>query len=202
MWTAAILAGGRGQRLGGRDKGALELGGRRFIDWHVACLRPIADAILVVTNDAVRYADVGVPVVVDEVSDAGPLGGLYTALLHAPTDQVVALACDMPFLNRSFVQHVAARGREAAVVVPRSTRGLEPLCASYRREIAEVIRRHLARGVRALEALLADVPVRIIEPDEIAPFDPDGLLFFNVNTPDDYARAQALAREKGLELDA
>jgi molybdopterin-guanine dinucleotide biosynthesis protein A len=202
MWTAAILVGGRGRRLGGCNKGALDLGGERLIDRQLARVRAIADAVLIVTNETERYADLGVPVVVDDLPDAGPLGAVLTALLRAPTDQIVALACDMPFLTAAFVQHVALVGQEVDVAMPRSARGLEPLCASYRREAAEPMRRRVARGALALRDLLADVRVRIIEPDEIAPFDPDGLLFFNINTPDDYARARALAARERPSLGA
>lgn len=193
MWTGAILAGGRGRRLGGADKGQLEVGGVSIIERQVACLRPLAEAVLVVTNHPARYTSLDATVVEDRVRDAGPLGGVYTALLSAPTDQVVVVACDMPFVTGPFLQHVASVGQAVPVAIPRSPRGHEPLCASYRREIVDAIARQLARGVLSLHALLAAVPVRTIEPEEIAPFDPDGLLFFNINTPDDYARARALA---------
>lgn len=194
LCTAAILAGGQARRLGGRDKSALLVGGWRIIDRQIAVLREVTDRIAIVANDAGRYGTTGVPVWADLRPDTGPLGGIYTALVHATTAQILVMACDMPFLQAPFLRYLVECGREVDAAVPRSPNGYEPLCASYGRQSAELIRARIDRGQLDLMGLLDKLRVRVIAPEEIAPFDPAGTLFFNINTPEDYARSLSLVR--------
>ena len=190
MWTAAILAGGRATRFGGRDKGRLPIGGVSIIERQLSLLRPMVDALLIVANDPARFASLDVPVVPDLVPDAGALGGLYTAMCAAPTDRVLVVACDLPFLSASFLEHLMAVGQDVDVAIPHSADGYQPLCATYTRSCAEPIRRRIDAGELKVTDFLADVRVRELGPDELARFDSDGRLFMNINTPEDYARAQ------------
>jgi molybdopterin-guanine dinucleotide biosynthesis protein A len=198
--TAAILAGGQGRRLGGLDKGALRLGAERFLDRQLGILRTLTDHLLIVSGDPDRYQAAGVIVVPDLMPGAGALGGLYTALMRAPTDQTIVLACDMPFVSAAFLEHLVAVGREVDAAVPRSVEGYHPLCASYSRACAEPIRRRIEAGVLRVAAFLADVRVREIGPDEIAKFDSDGALLANVNTPEDYRRASEVFERRSASI--
>lgn len=191
-WTAAILAGGDARRLGLIDKSALVVGTASILDRQLSVLRGLTPHILIVTSDRgrVRAAPAGVRIVVDRLPGAGALGGLYTALMEAATDQVLVFGCDMPFLNAPFVSYVVERGREANVAVPRDERGRHPLCASYARRTAEHFRVRIEAGALKVGDALEGLDVREIGPDELAPFDRDGRLLLNVNTPDDYARAR------------
>jgi molybdopterin-guanine dinucleotide biosynthesis protein A len=191
MLSAAILAGGRARRFGGRDKSALLVGGVRILDRQLAVLRDVAGHLMIVANDPDRYADAGVQVVADLVPGAGPLGGIYTALAVAPTAQTIVVACDLPFLTSAWLEHLAAAGRDIDAAVPRSRAGVEPLCAAYSRGCLEPIRRRLEARDLAVRGFLADVRVREIGPEEIDAFDPDGTLLSNLNTPLDYRRALA-----------
>ena len=102
------------------------------------------------------------------------------------------------FLTTSFLAYVAARGVEVDAAIPRDARGLHPLCASYSRRIAGRLKARIEDGdLRAGEAM-ATLRVREIGPDELALFDPDGLLLLNVNTREDYERAcRAVAHDEG-----
>ena len=115
---------------------------------------------------------------------------MYTALLEAPTDQVLIIGCDMPFLEAPFLTYLTERGRDAAAVVPRDEHGRHPLCASYARGIADHLLLRIKGGDLRVGAALRDIDVVEIGPDELAPFNRDGRLLMNVNTPDDYARAR------------
>ena len=192
MPAAAILAGGQARRFGGRPKALLPVGGRRIIDRQIAVLGAVADPIAVVTNDREPYAALGIPVWEDLVPGAGPLGGIYTALVRAAARTLV-VAGDMPFLTPEFVRHLDQAGREADVAVARTADGRYPLCASFGAACADVIRQRLERGALKVGDLLARLQVRAIGPDELRPFDPHGRLLFNINTPEDYARGQRLA---------
>lgn len=194
-WTAAILAGGDARRLGRIDKSALVVGTASILDRQLAVLRGLTPHILIVTSDRARVqaAPAAVRIVVDRMPGAGALGGLYTALEEAPTDQVIVIGCDMPFLTAPFVGYLAERGRGVDVAVPRDDRGRHPLCASYARRIAAHVHARIAAGALRVGDALEDLDVRDLAPDELAPFNRDGRLLLNVNTPDDYARARLAA---------
>jgi molybdopterin-guanine dinucleotide biosynthesis protein A len=192
MRTAAILAGGRARRLDGRDKSRLVIGGLTILQRQIDLLRGVADRVIIVTNDPERFADAGVPVLADAVPGSGSLGGIYTAVIAA-AGPVLVLACDMPFVTAPFLAHVMAAGRDADIAVPRTLDGYHPLCANYAPACAGPLLRRIGHGALKATGILADVRVREIGPAEIAPFDQDGLLLFNLNTPDDLARAERAA---------
>lgn len=195
IFSAAILAGGRARRLGGVDKSALAVGTSSILDRQLSLLRGLTPHILIVASDRSRAPAVDVPVVVDRITGAGSLGGLYTALMEAPTEQILVIACDMPFLTAPFLLRLAALGVNADAAVPRDVRGRHPLCASYARRVAGHLKARIDRGDLRVREALDGLDVRELGPDELAPLDPDGLLLLNVNTPDDYAKARtALSR--------
>ncbi len=194
MIAAAILVGGRATRFGRPDKPLVRIGNQRIIERLQAATQAVADHVFVVASDAAPYRSLGVPTVTDAWPHGGALGGVYTALLRSPAPQTLVIAGDLPFVTTAFLRHLADRGCDVDLALPRTARGYEPLCALYSRACADPIRRLLAAGHRAVADVVA-MGVRVLEigPDELAPFDPD-VLFFNVNTPDDYARALELAR--------
>jgi molybdopterin-guanine dinucleotide biosynthesis protein A len=188
--AAAILAGGRARRLGGINKAALEIDGRTIAERQFAVLDAIAAPVFVVGGDPGRWPE-STRVVADAVPDAGALGGIYTAILESPCDRVLVVGCDMPFLSPRFLR-MLAEVRDADVVMPRSARGYEPLCAIYGKACAAGFRNRIDRG--ELHAAVRPEGVRVTEigPDVLATYDPDGLLLANINTPHDYARIVSL----------
>ena len=190
--SAAILAGGRARRLGGADKAALTVGRARIIDRQLAALSAVAGDIRIVCNDPARYAGLGIRVIPDAIADAGPLGGLYSALLDARHDRVLIVACDLPFVTAALLGRLVQESREtdeADAVVPRSAHGLEPLCALYTKRCAAAAKDRIIRGRLEVAGLLGAVRTRILEPDALAPYD-EGALFENVNTPHDHERVR------------
>ena len=99
MLTAAIIAGGQGRRLGGLDKSALVVGGRRIIDRQLAVLGRVAEHVLIVSNDHHRFRCSGLHVCRDLICNAGPLSGLHTALVRSPTIRTMVIACDLAPLS-------------------------------------------------------------------------------------------------------
>ena len=189
MWTAAILAGGQARRLGGADKSALPVGGHSILARQLAVLRSLTSHIVIVASDDRRYREARVPVVLDRIQGAGSLGGIYTALEEAPTDQVLVVACDMPFLTAPLLSRLMTLGAGVDVALPRDARGRHPLCASWSRRVAPHLRARIDAGkLRILDAL-EGLEVRELGADELRHLDPSGRLLLNVNTPDDYARA-------------
>ena len=183
--AAAILAGGRARRMDGVNKGTLVVGRTAIIDRQLETLRDIANDIFVVGRSDLAWTSRGLRVVPDEIPDAGPLGGIYTAIVRSPCERTLVVACDMPFLSSAFLRKLAAV-RDADLVIPRHARGYEPLCAIYSRACAEDIRERLARGMNEASRLPAAVRVTEVDVDNEA-------FFVNVNTPHDYERARELS---------
>ncbi|MDD2892937.1 MAG: molybdenum cofactor guanylyltransferase [Halothiobacillaceae bacterium] len=107
--TAVILAGGRGTRMGGVEKGLLDWHGRPLIAHLIEALAPQVDHILINANRSLqRYASFGLPIICDHVDFAGlgPLAGLHSALSHSPTQLTVCVPCDMPSLPADLVHRL------------------------------------------------------------------------------------------------
>jgi len=180
----AVLAGGGARRYGGLPKGLLTVGGGRILD-HVA------GAVQTVTD---------LRTIPDSRPGFGSLGGIYTAVTAGP-EPVLCVAWDMPFvpeaLLSALVAGAAGGGYDAFLPESSGRRGLEPLCAVYGPACAPAIARRLDSGDLQAISFHADVRVGILSLAEVKAFgDPDEL-FFNVNTPADLARAEALSRRHG-----
>ncbi len=173
--------------------------GRPLIQRVIERVAPAADEVLITTNDPDAYRFLQLPLFADLRPGRGPLGGLYTALVSARHPQVAVVACDMPFASGPLL--VASAGLlqqdQADVVIAETPEGFEPMHAVYRREAC----------VPAIEAAMdADqwrviswfprVKVRKLTVQERGRYDPDGLAFWNVNTPAEFEWAERRASEQ------
>ena len=186
MCTAAILAGGHARRMGGQPKALLRVGRTRIIDRQLAAAHAVTNHVAIVANDRALYNGLGVPVWSDVRPGSGPLGGILTALVNASTTITLVIAGDMPFLTGEFLRFLAEAGRDVDVAVPCTPEGYQPLCAAYNQTCIKTVQQNLDAGILQVTELLTAVTRRELGPDDTAAFDPDGKLFFNVNTPDDY----------------
>ena len=192
MLSIAIQAGGRSSRMG-HDKALISLAGRPLIEHVLERIEGLADDLLITTNrpESLRY--LGLRLVSDAEPGAGALQGLRTALAHAQGSDLLVIACDMPFMPRPLLEHIIARRGLADIVVPRRGMHFEPLLALYRRESClPAVEAALARGEQRMVSFYAGLHILAIEGGELAQLDPDGQAFFNINTPQDLARAEAL----------
>ncbi len=190
--TGVIQAGGKSTRMGGQPKALLELGGRRIIDRVVEVIRAVTDDTLIVTNTPELYASLGLPMVPDVFPDHGSLGGIYSGLKAAAGDAAFTVACDMPFLLPAVARLVTSRAGEADVVIPRVGTQLETLHACYGKSCLAPIEVRLAAGQFKIVGFFDDVRVLEIPETEVASFRAPELVFMNVNTPDELARARGL----------
>ena len=187
-----ILGGGQGLRFGGEPKGLLEVGGVRILDRLVAAMTAaFGEPPLLIANapDATRWYR-GLRVVPDRVTGAGTLGGLHGGLLAAE-GAMVCVAWDMPFVPAGLLRLLGTRlaGFDAVLPASAGPRGLEPLCAGYGPACLGPIEAALARRDFRAIGFHADVRVDIVDRAAIETFGDPTWLFFNVNTPDDLARA-------------
>ncbi|MSR82043.1 MAG: molybdenum cofactor guanylyltransferase [Candidatus Latescibacteria bacterium] len=190
-FSAAILAGGQSRRMG-RDKASLQLGGRSLIEHVLAAVRPLDCPTFIVARQAIDHTHLGLPVCPDLFPGAGPLGGLCTALHHTSTPVLLLLACDLPFLTPEFLRFLAESLGERQAAVPQSpeAEGLHPLCAAYATSCLPAVERLLDQGEGRMYTLCRQLDLRVLTPEEWQPFDPHGLLLSNLNTPEEYQRAQ------------
>jgi molybdopterin-guanine dinucleotide biosynthesis protein A len=194
----AILAGGGATRFGGKPKGLELVGGHRILDRLVRTLESaLGEPPLLVANapEAATWRP-DLRTVSDERPGFGALGGIYTAVVNAPAP-VVCVAWDMPFVSEPLIQLLASGLDRHDAVLPQSDgrRGVEPLCAAYGPACADAIAASLDAGDLRAIGFHPRIRVGILPLAQVRDLaDPD-LLFFNVNTADDLARADQLWRQ-------
>ena len=191
--TGVIQAGGRSTRMGGDPKALLDLGGRRIIDRVVDAVSAVLADLLVVTNTPELYRFLGLPTTPDAVPGAGSLGGIYSGLKAAGTDAIFTVACDMPFLSPEAIRLVVEYADDADVVIPRVGGQLETLHARYGRRCLAPMEARIETGRLKITGFFDEVRVAEIPEVEIARVADPAVVFMNVNTPDELARARAIA---------
>jgi molybdopterin-guanine dinucleotide biosynthesis protein A len=183
-----ILAGGEARRLGGGDKGLLDLGGRPILAHVVDALRPqVAAMVLVANGDPARFGAFGLRVVPDVVPGRGPLEGLRAGMRAARevlpgARRVLSVPADAPFLPPDLAARLAAAG--APIAVARSGGRLHHVIALWSVDLADPLATALDAGLRRVEDFAAaHGAVAVDWPDAPDPF-------LNVNTPSDLAAAR------------
>jgi molybdopterin-guanine dinucleotide biosynthesis protein A len=194
----AILAGGGATRFGGKPKGLEVVGGERILDRLVRVMTTaLGEPPLLVANapDAPSWRP-DLRTVCDARPGCGSLGGIYTAVMESAP--VVCVAWDMPFVSESLIRTLAQGLERYDAMLPQSDgrRGVEPLCAAYGPACRDAIACSLASGDLRAIGFHDRIRVGILPLEELRTLaDPD-LLFFNVNTPDDLAKADELWRRR------
>ncbi len=195
MLSIVIQAGGQSSRMG-EDKALKLFLGRPLIQRVIERLSPIADELLVTTNRPQEYAFLNTRLVADLKPGRGALGGLYTAIASATQPLVAVVACDMPFASTKLIETASSLmvEEEADVVIAKSEEGYEPLHAVYRRETClPAIESAIEADLWKVIAWFPQVKVRVLSSEEIKEADPDGLAFWNVNTPEEFAKAEEIS---------
>lgn len=183
----------------GEDKALKPFLGRPLIHRVIDRLTPIADELIVTTNRPGDYEFLNLRLIPDLKPGRGALGGLYTAIASAASPLVAVVACDMPFASRIFFE--GARRllveEETDVVIAKTEEGYEPLHALYRREAClPAIEAAIDADQWKVISWFPQVKVRMLTSDEVNLFDPSGLCFWNLNTPEEFMEAEKRASEQ------
>jgi len=189
----------------GEDKALKMFLGRPLIQRVVERLSPIADELIVTTNRLEDYSFLNLRLIPDLKPGRGALGGLYTAIASASNPIVAVVACDMPFASATFLDSATRLMVQegADVVIAKSEEGYEPLHAVYRRETClAAIEAAIEADQWKVIAWFPKVNLRVLTQDEIKHIDPDGLVFWNVNTPQEFAKAEQLATSESASHNA
>ncbi len=185
---AAILAGGRGTRLG-RPKATLELAGRPLLAYPLAAAAEAGLETLVVAKRDSELPELEAAVLFEPQRPRHPLCGVLAALRASAPRPILALACDMPFLSADLLAWLASL--EEPLVVADGGAGLQPLLARYDPVLIEALEAALPRHA-ALRELVASLAPRVVGETELARFGDPRLLCFNLNTPEDLSEAEHL----------
>jgi molybdopterin-guanine dinucleotide biosynthesis protein A len=207
----------------GTDKAFLVFAGQTLLERALAVLAAVCDTVTIVGDPAkfaeygaVKHKtencagpkyDASKPdtseydtskdgsLVADIFLGCGPLAGIHTALAHSTADLNLMLAVDMPFVSKELLAFLfaAAEVSSALISVPRTSRGLQPLCAVYRREFLTIAEQRLQAGRYKIEAAFAGVSIHEIDASELAAAGFTERSFFNLNTPSDRLAAEGEA---------
>jgi molybdopterin-guanine dinucleotide biosynthesis protein A len=188
--SAIVLAGGRAERLGGVDKGLIELAGRPLVEHVLDRVAPQVDDVVISANrNAERYAEFGHAVVADSESGyPGPLAGLLAGATRARHDWLLVVPCDTPFLPDDLVEGLLRAARAGASSLARASDGVRSHYAIMllRRELLADLAAWLAAGERRVQAWQArHAPAEAV-------FTRPKHAFLNLNTAEDLRQAEAL----------
>jgi molybdenum cofactor guanylyltransferase len=193
--TGVILAGGQSRRMG-QDKAFLPFGKGLLIERVIEVVQQVTADVILITNTPERYRRFGLPMFSDVIAEAGSLGGIYTGLVSAKTPYSLCLGCDMPFVKPTFLRFLCRTAAEADVVIPRNAEDFQPLCAVYSQVCRDPIRHKIEVGQLKITGFFDQVRVRVIDSDLLTRYDPPDVMFFNANTPEEYAKAQHMFEEQ------
>ncbi|MGB7435578.1 MAG: molybdenum cofactor guanylyltransferase [Candidatus Acidiferrum sp.] len=201
-----VQAGGGSTRFGA-DKALAKFAGKTMLQRTGELLANVCDQVLVVAPSG-KYKNLPWPLVADRWPGQGPLGGILTALDHVNAHisrprltnsqsqpaWALMVGCDMPFLTAPFLTFLWERASQsrAQVVVAESGNGLEPLCACWRSDAAGAIQAAFDTGVRRVTEAMKRLPMEVLDGPAWKRFDSGNRLFWNMNTPADFAEARRI----------
>ncbi|MCX9082094.1 MAG: molybdenum cofactor guanylyltransferase [Candidatus Methanoperedens sp.] len=190
--SALILAGGRGSRLGFREKALLDISGKPLIAFVIESLEKVVDEIIISVRDEaqgellktlfpdMRYA-------YDMYENTGPLAGILSGLSICKDEYCFIAACDMPFINEKAVHLLFSKCRDYDAAIPRQGDGfLEPLHAVYNsRSMMSETKKSLEKSETTILAPISRLNVNYVPFEEISKIDPELATFMNINTCED-----------------
>ena len=211
--TGVILAGGKSRRMG-ENKALMQLGDDSLIGHVIHRMHRVTDELLLITNSPTEYRHLGVSMPGDIFPDTGALGGIYTGLTHASHDATLCVACDSPFLEPKLLTYLVSvlgeydavmphtysmqipfyRNKDIGVTNPSHSTDqitLQTLCAVYSKRCLSIIELMLRESELRVHAMAERAHIKRVSPEVWQRFDSEGMSFFNINTPQDFERADS-----------
>ncbi len=169
----------------GQDKGLILFKNKRLVESAIDCLKPLCNHILISSNNTAAYGYLPYEIVIDQVKNLGPVGGLYSGLKRSKTEHNLILSCDSPFVTPSLFEYLLTQLSEDKALVPRHGDGLlEPLIAYYSKSALEEIELAISNQDYKLMGLLKNLHAKTVEIHEDLKCYHDNL-FSNFNYPED-----------------
>lgn len=187
--TGVILAGGQGKRLGGVDKGLVQLAGKPLVEYVIAALQPQVGALLISANrNRETYAAYGFPVAADDIGEyCGPLAGMLSGLRTAGTAYVLCASCDAPSLPCDLAARLveALEREQAKLAVVTCQARMQPVFALLHRSLADLLHAYLAAGGRRAGEWMQQQNAALVD------FSDKPEAFVNINTPQELQAADS-----------
>jgi molybdenum cofactor guanylyltransferase len=181
--TAVILAGGRGSRMSGADKGLIELNGKPLVAHILEQISPQVGSVLINANrNQEIYQQYSYPVIHDELADyQGPLAGFASGMQHARTSHILTLPCDGPEVAADMVQRMisALKQDNAELAVAHDGTRLQPVHALLPVSLLQSLQAFLDNGDRKIDLWYLQHKMALVD------FSDTEQMFRNINTPED-----------------
>jgi molybdopterin-guanine dinucleotide biosynthesis protein A len=195
VYSAIILAGGRGKRMGYREKSMMVINGKPLITYVIKSLKKVVDEVIISVRDKAQgeLLDTILPgytYAYDEFENKGPLSGMLSGLTLCRNDFCFIAACDMPFINENVVKMLFRMSKAHDAAIPRWKDGfLEPLHSVYR---CETMIKETIKAINSRESIILApifrMNVNYIDIENIRKIDPELRTLININTPGDMER--------------
>jgi molybdopterin-guanine dinucleotide biosynthesis protein A len=193
--TGIILAGGQNKRFSGTNKALIRVGETCILDRIYDVFRDLFEEIILVTNDPIQYLEWDLNIVTDIFPIRSSLTGIHTGLFYITTPYAFFAACDIPFLKKELVQMILNHIESGVdIVIPETSKGVEPLCAVYSKKCLQLIERQLVKRELKIRKIFQKVRVKRVSETILRENDPDLVSFYNINTHDDLGRAEQIAK--------
>lgn len=180
MVAGYVMTGGKNRRMGGRKKLFLKLQGRTFLEYILEAFEGFLKIYLSVESTE-PYTGLGLPMVVDEIAEIGPMGGIYSGLRACKEDAIFVVACDMPFVSKEAVELVMEAYRQNGLSVIGAVDGkAHPLFGIYTKELLPVLEEQIENGNYRLTDLVRKADIAIIDLGN------EKKAVANINTGDEY----------------
>jgi molybdopterin-guanine dinucleotide biosynthesis protein A len=178
--TAYITAGGNSRRFK-EDKSLYSYRGKALIQNVYETLSGFFPQVFIIANEYKKYEFLTADIIPDLVQGFGPLGGLYTALVHARSERIFFCGCDMPHLSHCLINYMVELSVDYDVVVPVVPKGYEPVHAVYSKQCLPLIKNSIDSGDKRIIAFYNRVRVREVSVDEMGQFGDWEKMLFNIN---------------------
>lgn len=189
--TGVILAGGQNTRFSGTNKAFIRVGGKRILDRIYGVFEELFEEIILVTNDPLQYLEWNFNIVTDLFPFRSSLSGIHAGLFFTTTSHAFCAASDIPFLKKELVETILdSIEQDIDIVIPATSKGLEPLCSVYSKKCLKPIEQQLIKQDLKIQKIFEKVRVKKLPENILRQNDPDLLSFYNINSPDDLARAK------------
>jgi molybdopterin-guanine dinucleotide biosynthesis protein A len=195
--TGVILSGGLSTRFNGRNKAFLNVGGKRILDRLYTIFSDLFNEIILVTNDPMLFLEWDFTIVTDIFPARSSLTGIHTGLFYMKNQFAFFSACDTPFLKKALVEVLLENiDRNKDIIMPETSAGMEPLCAIYSKRCLNTAENHIKRNKLKIQRALSGHRLIKIPETVLRSKDPELTSFFNINSPEDLIRAEAMAAKR------
>ena len=189
--TTVILAGGKAERMNGKDKGLLKINNTFVIEQLYKISAKFTSKVYINANRNInKYKKMGYTVLVDAFDGfQGPLAGIYTALLNTKTDYLLILPCDGPLINDTYFKKMLSGDDDFEIKCAHDGKRIQPVHALIKNNITESLKKFLLTGQRKIDKWYNDRNLKLID------FSDNKNLFININSPKDLIEYESLLKK-------